>query len=251
MIKTEPKTERQAEAIQYLKDWDYMTSMDSIASSIFHSWVRNLQFIILRDDFRGDMLNMSRSYYLYNTIENTSPLFMLNVLENEDDDWCNQIHTEVVESCAEIIAIALDKSIKELDKLLGDDVTDWVWGDAHSIKYPHYPFNNSKILDLLFDRVIANGGGKQTVNIGPSIYSVSEGYQQQIVAAFRAVIDLADMNNTQYILSTGQSGNIYNTHYDDMVEPHRDLSYNTLTFGRKNAVGKSLILSKKVLEKAK
>jgi penicillin amidase len=251
LIKTEPKTERQAEAIQYLKDWDYMTSMDSIASSIFHSWVRNLQFIILRDDFRGDMLNMSRSYYLYNTIENTSPLFMLNVLENEDDDWCNQIHTEVVESCAEIIAIALDKSIKELDKLLGDDVTDWVWGDAHSIKYPHYPFNNSKILDLLFDRVIANGGGKQTVNIGPSIYSVSEGYQQQIVAAFRAVIDLADMNNTQYILSTGQSGNIYNTHYDDMVEPHRDLSYNTLTFGRKNAVGKSLILSKKVLEKAK
>jgi len=139
-------TKKQQEAIGYIRGWNYVTSIDSIESTIFHSWLRNLQYMMLRDDYRGSLLNEARFYYLYNSLEQLSPFFIERVLSENRTEWCDQVHTPAIESCEELLILALDKSIKELEKLLGHNMESWIWGEAHRISYNHSPFSNSNML---------------------------------------------------------------------------------------------------------
>jgi penicillin amidase len=243
LVKVTPSSEVQKEVIELLNNWDFVMTKESIPSLIFHSWLRHIQYIMLRDDFRGDMLNISRSTYLFDTIENVSPLFLENVLSRENSVWCDQVYTPEKENCETILLMALEKAIIEMEKISGFKMSGWEWGSTHKIIYPHTPFHRFKILDILFDREAYNGGGKHTVNIGPSFYSIENGYEQMMVPAFRTIIDLNKLDYMQFTLSTGQSGNVYSKHYDDLLEFHHTQQYKAMSFSKDKVSGKMLIIS--------
>jgi len=105
----------------------------------------------------------------------------------------------------------------------------WRWGDIHHTFYAHMPFSNVKWLASIFERKVPNGGSPDTINIANAIYKRAEGYDQTLSAGFRQIIQVNGPSTRHlYLNSTGQSGNVLSSHYDDMVKPFRDVQYHIL-----------------------
>ncbi|GIS72668.1 MAG: hypothetical protein CM1200mP10_22450 [Candidatus Neomarinimicrobiota bacterium] len=63
------------------------------------------------------------------------------------------------------------------------------------------------IFDKLFGLNVGSfktGGSTMTVNKGE--YEVLKDFDQSVGASFRRIVDLSNMNNTQFVIPTGQSG---------------------------------------------
>ncbi len=137
-------------------------------------------------------------------------------------------------------SIALDLALDDLSERLGPNMDKWRWSSLHVTQYPHTPFSQVAALKGIFHRSIANGGDRYTVNVAP--INFEELYDQTHVPSFRSLIDLSDFNHSLFMHTTGQSGNVLSRHYDDLIEPHRDVEYLPMTWGRDNAEGNVLRL---------
>jgi penicillin G amidase len=67
-------------------------------------------------------------------------------------------------------------------------------------------------------------------------------YDQTHVPGYRHLVDLADLQYSQFIQTTGQSGNVLSSHYDDLIRLHRDVEYIPMAFGRAQVAGDTLTL---------
>ena len=67
-----------------------------------------------------------------------------------------------------------------------------------------------------------------TVNKGE--YEVLQTFDQSVGASFRRIVDLKNMNNTQFVIPTGQSGQPNSPHYDDQAALYNAGKYRTTLF---------------------
>ena len=140
--------------------------------------------------------------------------FTVKILNGHDSLWCDREDTETnIETCDELIRIAFSNALMELRKKYGNSMEDWKWGRIHKQHFLHIPFDNMAyakgipvkdmgLLNRLFFREINSHGSGSTVNVAPISY-----------------------NNNLYMISTGQSGNIASSHYDDLIENARAGNY--------------------------
>ena len=232
LLTVEAADERQAQALNYLKAWDGATSIDSIASTIYQAWFMHLGRGVFEDDLKGD---------LYDRFANRRhPTFLLNIMRETNNPWCDNLLTTPTESCAKIAQDALEHALDDLTERLGDNMNEWEWGALHRTQYPHNPFSDVDLLKPFFHREIANGGDTYTVNVSPIRFS--EPYLQYHAPSYREVIDVSNWNNTLLMNSPGQSGHFLSNHYDDLIERHQAVEYLPMTFGRDNVTGDVLVL---------
>ena len=225
--------ERQAKAIGYLRKWDNDTTRDSIATSIYEVWVNRLATRILEDEFDSQSVaNILRRY---------PSVFILDIMSKGDHSWCDDIRTRPPESCPDMMRLSLDDALDKLTELVGgnmstwNDMSTWNWGALHKTQYNHTPFSSVPILRSIFHREIASNGSRFTVNHGYPDYS--DEYAHTWGAGYRQIIDFGESSADLFIIAPGQSGNPLSKHYDDLVEPHRNLNYLTMSFGADNATG--------------
>ena len=90
---------------------------------------------------------------------------------------------------------------------------------AHNARHTHQAFSKIPILGHLFDIVHPHGGGPFTVmQANTTIANEESPFEENHGAALRVIFDLADLNSTHIMISTGQSGNVLSDHYDDLVD---------------------------------
>ncbi|CAN5431979.1 penicillin acylase family protein [soil metagenome] len=237
LLKLEPTNPQQTQALEYLRQWNGNTTRDSIAATLYEAWFIQLGRAMFADDLRGD---------LYTEMANrTHPLFLAAIMRDPEKNasWCDNVLTMPVETCAETAHQALADTLVDLTQRLGKDMTKWQWGQVHQIQYPHSPFDHVPGLRLIFDRSIANGGDKYTVNVAP--IKLDHLYDQNWAPSYRQIVDLADLNQSIFMQTTGQSGNILSPHYADLIERHRDVQYLPMSFGRDAVSGDVLQLEPK------
>ncbi|MEZ4868111.1 MAG: penicillin acylase family protein [Caldilineaceae bacterium] len=234
LLTYQPQDARQQQALDYLRAWDGNATRDSVAASIYEAWMITLPRALFGDDLRGD---------LYDEMANrANPLFVLNTLKDVafGPIWCDNVLSAPQETCAETALTALDSALDDLTSRLGPEMTEWQWGKLHFIQYPHRPFSQVAGLNWLFDRSIANGGNRYTVNVGS--VNIGQAYDQTSSPSYRQIIDLADFNQSRFSQTTGQSGNLLSAHYADLVESHRNVTYLPMSFGRDAVAGDLLHL---------
>jgi len=228
----EAANEQQTEALNYLKQWDGESASDSIATTIYQAWFMQLGRAVFEDDLNGD---------LYDRFANRHhPIFLMEIMNQTNNPWCDNLLTIPNESCAEIRQDALQRALDDLTERLGDDMNEWQWGTVHRIQYPHNPFSEVDMLNPFFHREIGNGGDGYTVNVAPIRYS--DAYLQYHVPSYRQVIDMSNLNNSVFMHTTGQSGHFLSNHYDDLIERHQAVEYLPMNFGREAVTGDMLIL---------
>jgi penicillin amidase len=146
-----------------------------------------------------------------------------------DSPWWDDVRTPQVETQAEITARAFTLAVEQLEATQGNDPKRWRWGDVHWTNFDHLVFAAVSPLDSIFNRSIPAQGSGFTVNAAGADY---EDFTMNSGASFRQIVDLSNLANSQFINTTGQSGDVFSPHYADMVEPWQRVDYIPLRFDR-------------------
>jgi penicillin amidase len=99
----------------------------------------------------------------------------------------------------------------------GRDPSLWNWGQAHPALSSHKPFGNVKAFAPWFDVSVPSAGDAFTVNVGQYwTNSASMPFASRHAASMRAVYDLSNLENSEFIYQAGQSGHPFSRRYQSM-----------------------------------
>jgi len=211
LLRTEPRSEEAGRVHALLRGWDGAMARNIPQPLIFMAWLRALGRRLLSDKL-GDLYPHYGGLHLQT---------IMTILER-DTGWCDDRTTPKKESCDDQVAASLANAIAELSERFGPDLTRWQWGDAHVARFDHSVFGQLPMLGGLFNVTLPADGGPYTLNRGMISPSSDTPYASIHGAGYRAVYDLAVRDRSRFVVSPGQSGNRFSSHYEDMAERWRD-----------------------------
>lgn len=166
------------------------------------------------------------------------------ILGQPNNIWWDNQGTEAKETAQDIVRASFDEAVSFLEKRLqSDKVSDWSWGQWHTIKHPH-ALGSVALLDKLFSiGKTPITGGRETVN-NTTFHLDEEGeklFMTHLGPAMRLAIDFSDPEHVRNILPTGQSGHVLSPHYRDQAALYNTNGRRTQTLNRQeveaNAMG--------------
>lgn len=198
--------------VEQLAAWDGSYPLDSAAAVLFNQFLYQLAYSSMSDELGDEFFdNLLRTRVF--------DIAMPRLTADANSPWWDQINTPDIENRADTVKSAWQGSLALLRKTYGDDPADWQWGQAHTLTHNH-PLGKQKPLDLLFNvGPFAAPGGHETPNnlsarTGPAPWDVVYG------PSTRRLIDFADPAHSLGINPVGQSGVLFDQHYQDQAEPY-------------------------------
>jgi penicillin amidase len=260
LITLEGETHKQKQALKLMQNWEGSMKLDSPQASIYTSWMAQFVRLLIEDDSARVSRAVRGELALSTMINQENQPFVEQVLLNNKNTWCDYRDTTEIESCKEMLLIALTHAINELEKTLGTNMKTWHWSKLHNAHFPHFPFSDrvdsprlpnsaDYFWASLFHRSIPSVGGGNTINVAPVSLEEENRFEQFLGPSYRQIIDWGTDEIDLFSLSTGQSGNVISSHYDDLLKRHQQGLY----FNIKQPIdGQRLILiPKKTLNKSK
>jgi penicillin amidase len=213
-----------ANAGSLIAQWNGVMLASRPEPLIFAAWVRALARRIYGDELGARFPN----FWGYRAE------FTLRVLDGVDGEerWCDDRATPEVEDCASRIRLALHDAVAELSQAYGRDQTRWRWGDAHKAIHREQPFGSFPVIGGFFNREVEMDGGAFTLLRADNAMASPTPYAAIHGAGYRGIYDLADPDRSLYIVSTGQSGNLFSPHYDDLLPLWARKDYVAIPTGR-------------------
>lgn len=220
---TQPTSERGRQALQLLTGWQGEMAMDRPEPLIFNAWVRMAARRIFEDELGPELL---KDYWEQRNVHQPT----VNVLRNLNGQgrWCadTAAKTSAPGTCADVLARSLDEALADLEKRYGGDMKSWRWGDAHFARSEHRPFAKVDMLARFFDIRVPTPGDTYTVNVGRhNLRDEKHPFANRHAASLRALYDLSDLENSRFIHSTGQSGNLLSPMYRNYAQRWAEVKY--------------------------
>lgn len=216
-LAAKPETDAGRDAQAMLRGWNGEMTVDSPAPLVFSAWYREASRLVYADDL-GEMFSESWDQ---------RATFMIPVLRGEKgmDHWCDDVRTPVKETCAQVIARAFDAAASDLRKRYGTP-SGWRWGDAHTAASDHRPFGFFPVVRSIFNIAPRTPGDAHSVNVGHfHIRDEARPFANKHSGSLRALYDLADLDRSRFMQSTGQSGNIFSPWYSNFAERWAKVQY--------------------------
>ncbi|MCP4162576.1 MAG: penicillin acylase family protein [Deltaproteobacteria bacterium] len=223
LLETRVENEMQKRAIDYLKEWDLMLDVNSTAGAIYETWY----YYLLNNIFR-DELKESASRIINNTNFQKHVLLMENILQNPGNKWFDDTNTPEIEDFNDMSIKSLNMALVKLSELMGDDISEWRWGEIHKTK-----FKDNTLGDFLgfSNTEIEAEGGNSTINQALYVrrdppFRVVHGTSQ------RLLMDVGNPDNSLVINSTGQNGNLFHPNRTDQTTLFKNMKFNEFSFTR-------------------
>ena len=214
-----------------LDGWDGAMDPDRPEPLIFHAWIWEFARLVSADEMGA----------LQRDAWGRKGPFIQRVLE-ERSVWCDDGGTARVERCDEMLVRALAVAVDRIARDHGNDPHAWRWGDVHVAIAEHRPFGETRLAPLFNLSGFAPGSIYAVNAFSFSPLEVERPFASTHGPGFRAIYDLADLDRSLFIHSTGQSGNILSPLYRDFEEVWRDGGYVTVPTKpaafRSNALGR-------------
>jgi penicillin amidase len=211
-------SDREAAALELLKEWDFVATPESVAAAIFHASTNS----IVKRTFKnrpGDELYdlyINNKYIVFNSLR--------EMFRKGESIWFDDPNTEEVEDLDFVITMSFKDAVAYLESEMGSNIDDWAWGDLHTLTIYHPFGKESAIMGKFFNiGPFPMGGGLFTVN--PAPYRLTEPWEIYHGASLRYIVDLSDENNSKMVTPNGVSGNFMSPHYDDQTELWLDCKY--------------------------
>ncbi len=226
--------------LQLLKSWDYQQHKDSAPAALYNLfWVR-----LINNTFLDEVPEPSDV-----GPGGATMLAMRNLLPQPDNHWWDNVTTpDKVETRDDILRQSFSEAYQAGDSLLGADPASWTWGRLHTATFRNQTLGRSGIgwIEFLFNRgPVAASGGPAIINAAAYELTPDENKNVNLAGTFevtmapslRLIVDLSNFGNSQAMLTTGQSGHPFNSHYTDMIEPWQLNQYHTLLWEREAVSG--------------
>lgn len=216
-------------SLELLSEWDFEMSSLSQTPAVYSVFLMNLLKNTYYDEMGKELFNQ------FVFIANVPFRSILQLLDNPNSAWFNNVNTREKETRDVIIRKSLADALTELERKFGKNIANWQWGNLHKVVFKHSFSGQVSMIDKF-------------INIGP--YSISgdgttifnteypfsepnkeiglldhEPYENVLGPQIRFIHDFSNPDEFYLILTTGQSGNIMSDHYNDMTKPWLDGKY--------------------------
>jgi len=194
---TPKASERARAAADIMRGWDGKMAVDSVAPTIAFYSRGKLQELLLRPKF-GDDWKAYKGWFM-------SPVFVENTLAHQPAQWLPSGYSNYDEllTAAVEAAITDSKTPSSLDR--------WTWGRVHQIDLKHPFWSQVPILKR------GAGPGPHPL-AGDSLTIKAAG--QRFGPSERYTADLSDLDHSTLDVVNGQSGNLFDEHYDDQWDAY-------------------------------
>ncbi|MGE7959812.1 penicillin acylase family protein [Pseudomonas sp. NPDC089530] len=213
---------RELKLVEQLAQWKGDYPLDSTSATLFNQFLFDLTDATFHDEL-GDAF--------FDTLLTTRVIdaALPRLAASADSPWWDNRNTLGQESRADTVRTAWRASIAHLKATLGDDPAQWLWGQAHTLTHGH-PLGLQKPLDRVFNVGPFAAPGthevpnNQSAKIGPAPWPVTYG------PSTRRLIDFADPAHSLSINPVGQSGVLFDAHYQDQAEAYIEGVYQQAHF---------------------
>jgi len=206
LLRTAPLDAPSRDALERLRGWNREMAPESVPASIYAAW-----FVELAKMPEGRLRGVPRG--------STLGRFLIDALRG-NSSWCDDVRTPGVETCGELQAATLQRAVAFLRSRLGPDPAAWRWERLHAARFPHNVFDGVRWLRPWFSLEVGQGGDASTVNVGAfrqdGSFAMTDG------PSYRQIVDLADLPRSRYVFTTGQSGNVFDGRYRDLLPEWRE-----------------------------
>ncbi len=206
MLAVEPSSDAGRKAVALLKAWDRMMNRDRPEPLIYAAWAWRLKQALLDKTIEPDLLTQGTFGYGF------SPYLTVRLLDR---------YAASGEAQA-ILADTLEATLAALTKAYGADMDSWRWGVAHRAQLTSQLFGAIPVLGPLFDIGLPAPGGVETVNRAGFGRTDGIHFPDEHGPGYRGVFDLSNLDNSRFIIATGESGNPLSPYYGNFVERWRD-----------------------------
>ncbi len=218
-----------ARAAALLRGWDDTMTRDSVAASVFEVAMGNLARAtiepVLGKKLYGVYQSNTSAGEIYSVLINltsqpTAPFFGVR---NTTDSSASRDQT---------IAKALSDAYGQLQRQFGPDTSTWRWGSMHSATFAH-PLASVTPLNLIFGVApVQRPGDSITVSVGGDGGFTADppNYAQHTVSSMREIIDLSNLDHSLWVTTTGESGQPFSPHYQDLVHLWDTNTYQSMDF---------------------
>ena len=204
------KSPEDGRLLDILTKWDGNYQTNSIAPTLFAQLIYQIA--------HNTMATRLGEVQFQNLLRTRALDFALpRLLDDPQSVWWGTSSDSHFDARQSMLAGAWNDSIAHLRQAFGNDTTKWQWGLAHTLTHRH-PLGQQPPLDKLFNiGPFSVPGGREVPNnlsgpIGPAPWSVAYG------PSTRRLIDFADTTKALGINPVGQSGVLFDAHYNDQAK---------------------------------
>jgi penicillin amidase len=227
LLQIEPQGFLQERALNGLRGWDYRSDADSAGAAIFEVFYTKLVENTFGDELGQELLGE------YVAASSWHQLALDRMIEEPDNPWFDDVTTPEREGRDDIVLRSFADALDYLGNRFGDVPNAWEWGRLHGATFVHQPLGESGIapLERIFNRgPVPVGGSGYTVNAAS--FDPQEPYTTTHGVSQRLIVDLSDFDNSLSTHTTGQSGLVFDRHYDDMITLWQAVEYHPLLWSK-------------------
>lgn len=212
LVDVKQLSEEDINLLDKLSSWDGDYPLNSVEATIFHRWIYFFLSYTFEDELGPELFQQFLSTHFHKRL-------IAPMAQKESSVWWDNTQTEeTIESKNDIVLSAFVMALKSLKEEFGDRSSQWTWDKVHTLEHGHpigqvemfrsffnvgpFPVHGTReVINNMFFPYTADGRNK--VSTGPST---------------RRIVDFSDIENSQSILPTGQSGNPFSPHYKDQAQ---------------------------------
>jgi penicillin amidase len=230
-IGTLPVGER---VFEYLRNWHYRFTTDDVATSIYQEFLVRLIHNTFADEMGDDL------FHDWVILGNIPLRVTARLLAQGTSPWFDDVRTPVVETRDDIVRKSLREALADLRAKWGGDSKNWRWGNLHTVTLSH-PFGLRKPLDRIFNvgPFPVNGGSTALVSFE---YDLNKPFDVTVGPSFRQIFDMGGEGEFRSVLPSGESGQVFHSHYADQTRLWLNGGYRTGVFGRAVRADMELLL---------
>ncbi|GAA3740951.1 penicillin acylase family protein [Salinactinospora qingdaonensis] len=197
-----------AQAQRLLGEWDFQQDVDSAAAAFYNATWRHLLALTFDElDEEMAMSGGSRGF-----------LVVSRLLDDPGSPWWDSPGGGASGRDA-VVAAALERAAVELSERLGDDPSQWRWGELHMLTVRNESLGTSGVapVEWLFNRGPVEAPGGTSIVNATGWDTSTPGYEIYRGPSMRMVLDLSDLDASRWSNLTGTSGHAFHPNYADQL----------------------------------
>jgi penicillin amidase len=230
-LKSHSNNEKQA--IEILEKWNGSNNLKDIAPTIYQKWIYKYLKKTFQDELGEENFKMLLTTHIVKQIIEPQS-------KNENSVWWDDVTTKTKkETRSEILNKSFHEAILALENQLGKDVNSWSWDRVHTLEHQH-PLGKVAALRSIFNvGPFSVSGSSEVINNLFFDFTDSGEYSIKGGPSTRRVIDFSDIENSESVLPTGQSGNPFSKHYNDQAEMYNAGKFRKMKLNKEEIIKSS------------